>query len=36
MEFLVEIVYIILGEGRDVGLGARTSKYILVFAFGSL
>jgi len=32
----VEIVKILLGEGGDVELGARTSKYILMFAFGYL
>jgi len=30
---LVEIEKILLGEGEDVELGARTSKHILVFAF---
>ena len=27
---------ILLGEGRDVELGARTSKHIIVFAFDPL
>ena len=31
-----EIVEILLCEGGDVELGARTSKYILVFAFDPL
>ena len=30
------IVEILLCEGRDVELGARTSKHILVFAFDPL
>ena len=32
----VEIVEILLGEGGDVELGARTSKQILLFAFDPL
>jgi len=36
VQSLAEIVKILLGEDRDVELGARTSKHILVFAFGSL
>ena len=31
-----DIVKILLCEGGDVELGARTSKYIFVFAFDSL
>jgi len=32
----VKIVKILLGEGGDVKLGARTSKHIFVFVFGYL
>ena len=32
----MERVEILLGEGGDVKLGARTSKHILVFVFGYL
>jgi len=32
----VERVEILLGEGGNVELGARTSKHILVFVFGYL
>ena len=31
-----ELVEILLCEGRDVELGARTSKHIVVFAFDPL
>jgi len=31
-----ELVKILLCEGRDVELGARTSKHIIVFAFDPL
>ena len=34
--YVNDIVKILLCEGGDVELGARTSKYIFVFAFDSL
>jgi len=36
MEFLIERVEILLGEGGDRELDFRTLKYILVFVFGYL